>query len=57
MFDNAFCVRFVIKMLENSVIYPNLDKSNNTLVADICTQNFKQFFVIDIFKKIFDVGF
>ena len=54
---NAFCVSAVIKALKNSVFDPKLDEPNDTSVADICAQNFKQFFVIDIFKEIFDVGF
>lgn len=33
---NAFCVSTVIKMLENSVIDPKLDKPNDTRVTDVC---------------------
>ena len=54
---NAFCMSAVIKALKNSVFDPKLDKPDYSSVADICAQNFKQFFVIDIFKEIFDVGF
>ena len=54
---DAFCVRGVVKMLENAIFYPKLDEPNDASVFDIWAQNFKQFFVVYVFEKVFYVGF
>ena len=54
---DAFCARGVVKTLENAIFYPKLDEPNGASVFDIWAQNFKQFFVINVFKKVFYVGF
>ncbi len=54
---NAFCVRGIVKTLEDAIFYPKLDEPYNASVFDIRAQNFKQFFVVYVFKKVFYVGF
>ena len=54
---DAFCVRSIVKMLEDAIFDPKLDEPNNASVFDVWAQNFKQFFVINVFKKVFYIGF
>ena len=54
---NPFCVRGVVKTLENAIFYPKLDEPNDASVFDVWAQNFKQLFVINVFKKVFYIGF
>ena len=54
---DAFCVRSIVKMLENAIFDPKLDESNNASVFDNWAQNFKKCNVFNILKKDYDDGF